>query len=128
MPRINDYKCTSCGYIDCDRIEKPDSCPSCSGSMEVTFENWSKIEFDARKDERTDAKGFVKKFSALDDPLCAAQLGMGDSRLQSYNKLSEEESTEFRQRLIAEGDSPKLRRQILAKYNEKVGNKYELQD
>jgi hypothetical protein len=96
--------------------------------MDVTFQNWKKLEFDARVDERTDARGFVKKFSALDDPLCAAQLGMGTQQLQSYNKMTPEESTEFRQKLIANGDSPKLRREILAKYNEKVGNKYELQD
>ena len=129
MP-INDYKCVnpSCSFIERDMLSKPDRCLNCDSEMEVTFEHWTGMEFDARSDMRTDAKGFVKKFSACDDPLVMAQLGMGDKQLQTYNKFTPEESTEYRQRLIAVGDSPKLRRKILAKYNEKVGNKYELQD
>jgi hypothetical protein len=130
MP-INDYKCTnkSCAFIEHDMIERPDACLNCGSEMEVTFENWNKLEFNPySSNDRVDSKGFVRRFSASDDPLCLAQLGIGDSQLQEYNKMTPEESAEFRGKMIAEGDSPKLRRQILAKYNEKVGNKYELQD
>ena len=131
MPVINDYKCYCCGYLDRDRVEKPSTCPNCNtdDGMQVTFQNWTKLEFNQySENDRVDSKGYIRKFSALDDPICAAQLGMGTEQLQSYNRLSSEESTEFRQKLISNGDSPKLRREILAKYNEKVGNKYELQD
>lgn len=132
MP-INDYQCNvkSCRYIDKDRLYKSDKCPNCDGegTFEVFFGDWKKLEFNPYSaNDRHDSKGFIRKFSSLDDPLCQANMGMGSKQLQSYNKMTEEESKSFRERLIKDGDSPKLRREILAKYNEKVGNKYELQD
>ena len=125
---INDFKCVRCAFIEENMLAKPDCCPLCGEKMEVTFEKWDRLEVDPRKDERTDSKGFVKAFSALDDPICAAQLGLGDSKLQSYCKLDSDEQKEFQGRLTKDGDSPKLRRDILRKYNSKIGNKYEMMD
>jgi len=128
MPALHDYICPSCQYRENDRIGKT-LCPHCEENMQITFDGWKKLEFNQyAANDRVDNKGFVRKFSASDDPLCLSQLGIGDSKLQSYNKFTPDESAEFRGRMLTDGDSPKLRRQILAKYNEKVGNKYELQD
>ena len=127
MPALHDYVCSKCQYRENDRIAGL-VCPHCETEMQITFDGWKSMEIDPRHDERCDSKGFVKRFSVKDDPLCLANIGLGSPQLQSYNKLSEDEQKVFQERLIANGDSPKLRREILAKYNEKVGTKYELQD
>jgi hypothetical protein len=128
MPAIHDFICPKCAHRENDLIG-PATCAHCGENMQITFDGWCKLEFNQySSNDRLDSKGYVRKFSAADDPICMAQLGMGDAKLQSYNQMTPEESTEFRQKMIANGDSPKLRREILAKYNEKLGNKYDLQD
>ena len=125
---INDYRCADCGFEEYDLIADPKNCAMCDGLMYVNFSYWKGLEIDPRHDERLDSKGFVKKFGLLDDPLASAQLGMGDPKLQSYNRLSEEEQKVYKERLILDGDSPKLRKDVLKAYNKNIGSKYEVQE
>lgn len=125
---INDYKCIDCGHVEQDMLENPEICPVCDAKMEVFFGNWTGIEMDARHDERCDGKGFVKRFSCADDPLVMAQLGFGDSKLQSYNRMRPEQQKEYQDRFIKDGDSPKLRKEILKTYVKNTGKKVEVQE
>lgn len=128
MPIINDYCCVQCNWRQENMIENPLTCQVCGSVMRVDFSGWKTVEFDARKDEKTDAKGAIKAFGLLDDPLASAQLGLGDSSLQSFKKIDDNTAQEFKERLLTDGDSPKLRRKVLRAYNEAVGNKYQLEE
>lgn len=130
MPAINDYRCVECEYIDRDRLEKATHCPNCDAenSFEVTFINWRGIEVDTRHDERCDSHGNIKQFGVLDCPLSSAQLGLGDAKLQSFKRISDEQSRELREKLMKDGDSRKLRREVLNKYNEETGKKMQMED
>lgn len=124
---LNDYECKSCGTVEKDYIYKP-TCQTCGQEMQVTFAYWNSLEFDARKDERTDANGAVKQFGALDDPLCLAQMGLGSDGLRSYQRTTPDEAKEFAERLQRDGDSRKLRKDILRTYTRNTGSKVEVED
>ena len=124
MPANHDYICPVCFERENDMLSKP-LCPQCNLPMEITFENWTTIQTDARHDERLDANGAVRAFSALDDPIASAQLGI-NPKLKQYCKTSPEEQVELQQRIVKDGDSPKLRRELLNKYNDRTGKKFEV--
>ena len=126
MPAINDYRCTGCNNILENLIENPLTCPCCGATMVVYYGNWRTVEFDARKDERTDAKGCIKAFSCKDDPLVLANMGLAEGRLTEFAKVPVEKQKEFQEKMLIEGDSPKLRREVLREYNKAVGGKYDL--
>jgi hypothetical protein len=124
---LNDYICKTCDLLEENYIYKP-SCPKCGQEMEVTFQNWHSLEFNARKGERTDATGAVQEFGALDDPLCMAQMGLGSEQLKSYQRTTPEQATEFVERLQKDGDSRKLRKDILRAYTKNTGSSVEVED
>ncbi len=128
MPAINDYKCIQCNLVHTDLLYEPTSCYSCGAhAFEVFFGNWSTIEFDARKGERLDAHGAVRQFGVLDDPLARSQLGLtSDPQLASYARVPAEQAEELRGRLMKDGDSGKLRKDVLEAYSKATG-KYEVQ-
>jgi len=125
---INDYRCVDCGHVEQDLLSNPEVCPICDSCMSVFFGNWNNIEIDPRHDERQDSKGFVKRFSCADDPLVMSQLGLGDSKLQSFNRMKPEQQKEYQDRFIKDGDSPKLRKEILKAYVKNTGKKIEVQE
>ena len=128
MPAINDYRCSACNFVHEDLLYEPLTCISCGErAFEVFFGNWNTIEFDARKDEKTDSKGAIKQFGVMDDPLCRANLGLtSDPQLASYARVPSEKAEELRGRLMKDGDSGKLRKDVLEAYSKATG-KYEVQ-
>lgn len=126
MPVLHDYKCTQCVHQEPDSISEIITCPICGGTMIRYYGNWRTVEFDARKDSRTDAKGYIKQFSAMDDPLCMANMGLAEGRLTEFSKVAPDKQKEFQEKLKLDGDSPKLRREVLREYNKAVGGKYDL--
>lgn len=124
---LHDYVCNPCGTAENDFVFRP-NCPVCGQAMEITYANWRTFDFDARKDERTDTNGAVKQFGALDDPLCLAQMGLGSDSLRSYQRTTPDEAKEFAERLQRDGDSRKLRKDILRTYTRNTGSKVEVED
>lgn len=127
MPIIHDFKCTSCNWFANDEPYEINVCPICGNTAYKYFGNWQTIQVDPRHDERLDSKGNVRQFGALEDPLALANMGLGSGQLASYCKVSEEKQIEFRERLIKDGDSGKLRKDVLEAYNDATGKKFEVQ-
>lgn len=121
---IHDYRCDACGHIERDYWSA--SAPTCiecisagrdPSVMQVTFELWER-GLGHTNDELTDAKGFRKAFALTEDPVCLAELGMAPTA--GIQKFTPEMVQHYREKLVKEGDSPKLRQEVLDKRQELV--------
>jgi predicted nucleic acid-binding Zn-ribbon protein len=122
MPAINDYKCVKCGYIADNLMLKPSrGCDSCGSDMEITFQNWHGMKFNkvreflSDNDEtRVDEKGFVRKFKVEDDRVCQIELGMNVTQSEAgLRTFDTDKSMHYMGKFLREGDSPRLRKEIL---------------
>lgn len=121
---IHDYRCDQCGHIERDYWSA--SAPTCiecisagrdPSVMQVTFELWER-GLTWTDDELTDAKGFRKAFCATEDALCLSELGMAPTA--GIQKFTPDLVQEYREKLVRDGDSPRLRQEILDKRKELV--------
>lgn len=119
MP-LHDWKCNSCGFIADNLMIKPSrGCDSCGCDMEITYQNWKNFnrnrEFLSDNDNtRVDDKGFVRKFSVADDRYAQIQLGINLNQSDvGLKTFTDEQSMYYTGRLLRDGDSPKLRKEIL---------------
>jgi hypothetical protein len=90
--------------------------------MEITFSFWTTInglDGGTARDSLVDSKGFRKQYNATEDPVCMAEVGGHDSH--GIKTFTPEQSEYYRGRLIKDGDSPKLRREILRERAKNVG-------
>ena len=117
---LHDWKCLSCGYVSENVLIKPtNGCDSCGSDMEITFQNWKNFnrnrEFLSDNDStRVDDKGFVRKFSVADDRYAQIQLGINLNQSDvGLKTFTDDQSMYYTGRLLRDGDSPKLRREIL---------------
>ena len=115
MPAIHDFRCDNCNKLHENEVEKPSVCESCGlPHLSYTFENWKK--FNGMRDVKgendlVDDAGRRRKFKASEDPTCLIELGLQEDR--GIKTLSNEQSDYFRGRLLIDGDTPKLRKEIL---------------
>lgn len=110
---LNDYRCNDCKISFKDvytKSGKPD-CPQCGKPLEVDFSSWDSVNFARPFSEsmRNATDTGTNSFGALHDPVCKSELGLGASK---YSVLEGGESAEFGRRLLKEGDSPALRKDI----------------
>jgi hypothetical protein len=116
MPTLHDYKCEDCEKILEDELENPGRC-ECGGGYAITFEKWK--HFNQRRDVFSDnvthgTTGDRRCFSATEDPTAMIEMGFNsDPSSNGIRTFSPEQSDMFRQKLFADGDTPKLRREIL---------------
>jgi hypothetical protein len=126
--KIHDLVCDMCGHVEmnypvgdggfpvciqCLSNEKPES------RMRITFEFWTK-GIAHSNDNTVDDKGFRKKFYATEDPVTMAELGFSEG--MGIRKFDDDHTTYYRNRLARDGDSPKLRDEILEKRKELAGD------
>lgn len=119
MPAIHDYRCQNCQAVLMEQIEKPTECTCGSPQWEWTVEFWSKDknpfirrDFKSSNDLYTDT-GYRRKFTASEDPTCAIELGMAPEHDKGISTFNIDQRIEFMGRMMKEGDSPSLRKQIL---------------
>ncbi len=126
MAALNDYKCDYCFFILKDELEKPFSCPVCTreGTFDVTFENWKTFNSGTRdiiRDELVDSKGMRRQFTAGECPTSARELGLLPA--DGIRSFSNEQQQEYVGRYMRDGDSPKLRQDILKEREKNTGEK-----
>jgi len=108
---LNDYRCT-CGHIEQDCIEHPTTCPCGEPRYSVYFGLWRTVAYHGSS--TTDAQGRRKAFKATEDPLVMANLGLSsDPASAGVRVTSDDQAKEFRERLARDGDSVKLRSDVL---------------
>lgn len=119
MP-IKDLKCEKCGkqeerMVKCTEEVKCD----CGGNMSVDFSSWKTMNFRtpfSRSIYNATGTG-MNSFGALHDPLVKSELGLSEGG-KKYNLLPPEESTDFAERLVKDGDSPELRKDVIRRREE----------
>lgn len=123
MPALHNYECQECKYVTEEDIIKPEKCLECgSNRLEITYKKWHGLKFNRNREflsdndnTRVDEKGFVRKFSVEDDRLCQVELGMNVSQSEAGLKTFEpEKSLHYLGKFLRDGDSPSLRKEILA--------------
>lgn len=130
MP-THDLRCDFCGHTEenvkipaatiIDGCATEQECPSClQKQMMVYFGNWNDIAMDDGgrcTNDRYDRQGMIKNFTAQDDPVAMIEMGFhkkhrpADRHMQTFNA---DQVQAFRTRLVVDGDSPTLRKEILA--------------
>jgi len=105
----HDYKCSTCKRVAMDQTAHPGDC--CGTPMEITYEFWSQLNYMSDCNELTDSKGFRKKFTALEDPTCAIEIGLAEDK--GIGTFSEEQRRHYAGKVLHDGDSPQLRKEIL---------------
>lgn len=114
MPPLHDYKCKECGTVVTDQLEVPSSGCCDSPAYEITFQNWKNFNFSRDYSSSNDTHttdGTRRKFCATEDPLVQYELGLLPD--QGLRTFSEEQSEHFRGKLMRDGDTPSLRKEIL---------------
>jgi hypothetical protein len=109
--RLHDYVCEKCGKDFLDELSVP---RCCEANASITFKNWRSFNMvrDIIADALTDAKGYRQNFTALEDPVCRHSLGLETGG--GINNFSPDQTREYQEKLQRDGDSPKLRKEILA--------------
>jgi hypothetical protein len=114
MPPLHDYKCKSCGSVVVDSLEHPSNQCCSEPSYEITFQNWK--NFNRRRDycstnDTHTTDGARRRFCATEDPLVQHELGLlPDHGLRTF---SDEQSEYYIGKLMRDGDTPTLRKEIL---------------
>lgn len=115
---LNDYRCSICGFLLVDQETKPDVCSCGATDFELTFENWRTMAFangGRPINERVNSDtGALQFHGAGDDPLTAIEMGVqnkvGDNNVRT---TSHEQQRYFQAKLATDGDSKKLREEVL---------------
>jgi len=132
---MHDLKCPVCGYVEMEVIVHHSQiqdglanseCRKCGSTVRETYYGlWEGEDVNVFNDglggmfgyQRADKKGRVREFGVADDTLSKIQLGMftkpTDKGLKNF---TDDQTAHYRERLIAEGDSGKLRKEIMSTY------------
>lgn len=114
MAVIHSYRCRKCRAFVQDSLGYPDDCQCGSNEFEITFEDWrtlSCLEGGTARDSLVDSKGNRKKFNASEDPLVLHELCM--EKGHGIRSFSDDQTLHYTEKLLVEGDTPKLRDEIL---------------
>jgi hypothetical protein len=116
MPAIHDYRCQSCRALKMEQLEKPTDCECGNPQWEWTCEFWDKDknpfirrDFKTSNDLYTDL-GYRRRFNVSDDPTCQIELCGDDKGISTFDI---DQRLEYAGRLMKDGDTPALRREIL---------------
>lgn len=114
MP-LHDYKCRNCGDVLLDQLESPtQECISCGDvSYEITYSHWKTVGVGEDLSALEDRFGRRKAFTAGEDPTCAIELGLASDNGSGVRTFTPEQQSNYLQKIMKDGDSPKLRREIL---------------
>lgn len=131
---LHDIKCVACGKVGYDvnihhsQIQDGVAYYECqcgSTLAELRYDLWEEKDLNLFNDglggfdsyQRTDKKGFIREFGVSDDSLAQIQLGMFKKPTdKSLKNFTEDQTMQYRERLLAEGDSGKLRKEIIETY------------
>ncbi len=127
MPK-HDYYCESCTNLEADVVlpyNAPLICDVCESTMRITYELWTGdtiwLEDHGRsRNEKTDHNNFVKNWSANDDPLARIEITGGGTKDKGLVTFSADQQAAFRRRVLVDGDTPALRRDVLATRKENI--------
>lgn len=123
MAIIHDYLCKACGAVFEDVLGTPEPCACGHSELTITFQKWTKLTAMNRGrswDDLVDGKGFRSAFKASEDPVCAYELGtIRDGA--GIRTFSDEQSKHFASKVLRDGDTPQLRKEILAERNKNLG-------
>lgn len=111
--RKHDYICAECGAQYRDHLGDNPTC--CNKKLEPYYGNWEELQVgDSGNNigENTYSDGRVRNFTAMQDPLTRMEIE-GKFKDRGVTKLKPEQRAEFKEKLRKDGDSPKLREQIL---------------
>lgn len=87
--------------------------------MATYFGNWDRVQIGnngCALNSREDSKGFIQRFSALDDPLAKIELGLKDG--PGLRTFTPEQTAHYQNKLKRDGDSSDLRREVLTQRQE----------
>jgi len=114
MQPLHDYRCKACGDVEMDSLEVPSRQCCDSTAWEITFQHWKNFNFSRDYSSANDTHtvdGTRRRFSATEDPLVQYELGLlPDQGLRTFN---DEQSEYYRGKLMKDGDTPTLRKEIL---------------
>jgi hypothetical protein len=121
MPK-HDYRCPVCDNIEADVVVpygEPFQCDVCSSPMNITYELWDESSFSLvdhgrSRNEKLDHNNFIKNWSATDDPLTRLEVLSTNLKDRSIRTFTPEQQSSFRRRIMVDGDSPQIRKDILA--------------
>lgn len=108
--RIHDYKCQRCSHIVRDTHTQPHTCV-CGGEYDITYELWDDLNYTGDRNALSDSKGYRRKFGALEDPTCSIEMGLAHG--PGIETFSEEQRRYYAGKVLTDGDSPDLRKEIL---------------
>jgi len=117
---LHDYKCKVCGTVHLDCLE-PAIC--CEERTEITFEAWTKVSFangGRPVNERVNPNtGDLQFHGAVDDPLTKIEMGLrnnvGDAGIRT---TTPDQRRYLVEKLASDGDSKKLREEVLTLRNQ----------
>jgi len=122
---LADFICDSCGKIELDVWGEPDGL--CCGEKPRRhygnhFRNIPKDNIDLSATH--DAEGHILRAQVRSDPLCKHELGLIKGAQNGVSTFSNDQRREYVGRLLKDGDSPKLRQEILATRARNQGKTY----
>jgi|JFJP01.1.fsa_nt_gi hypothetical protein len=126
MAVVHDYICDVCGNILLDQWGAPDA-TCCDKDMRIHFGNFGKGIFkdDLVRDQTHGADGGIARASVRNDPLALAEIGLGKRGMPNgTTTFTRDQKVEFLGKYLRDGDSPKLRREILSQRAQNQGKVY----
>lgn len=119
MPR-HDLLCEPCARVIEDVVFRHGDklpCPECGHEMQTYYGNWTDVMLDDHgraRNDRVAHDGTIKNLGASDSKLARIELGLsGRPYDKALRTFSPEQSAAFRAKLMADGDSPKVFREII---------------
>ncbi len=114
MPAIHDYRCSACGAFVENSMGMPEEKCCENSQYEITFQNWKSFNYQRDYSSSNDTHttdGIRRKFRASEDPIVQFELGLiPDHGIRSFD---ENQAAHFREKMMKDGDTPALRREIL---------------
>lgn len=111
---IHDYACTSCDWTEFDSKESWSTCPRCDSKVTITYQHWNTIMTGRDNNCLFNTDGSRNRYGVLDDPLCLLKLGLKKDNHSGFNSMVPNiQKAELLNKLQTDGDSPKLREQVL---------------
>lgn len=122
MRRFADYECPQCKHVEKDLFIDSNLTPKCCGcstNMEITWKFTKHMNTVIFKNSMTDVDGRINAPGADVDPICRLEMAM-DEDTTGLCALPIEERWGFLEKRIKDGDSPKLRNEILEAREERL--------
>ncbi len=117
-PAVHDWECLNCKAEMREQLAKPTECGCGKPDWQWHVRYWNKDQnpLCGARDFKTsndlvDDRGFRRRFRATEDPTVMAELGLGEDK--GISTFNIDQKMEYVERMMKDGDTPKLRRQVL---------------